>query len=371
MAERITLLVLSGYNTDIAPLHGVAPNVRVVDARWKLLPEYRLSYPSAWASRALPPPTEEELAAEGDSESAAIAQAERDALLQEADIAVSFAMAIFPPDLPRRAPRLRWLHAASAGPDRLKEGQGHALAGNYIITTGRGYVNPLPIAEYILAAVFYFTKSLAQAHQDKEHLAFDPRGYRSQSVAGKTMGIVGLGGIGAQVARLAHGVGMRVVASRYSVDRPLRGAETGVAGVDELLPASSLTALLSSSDFVALCAPWTDETHHLIRDETLALMKPSAFVINAARGELVDEEALKRALRAGHLAGAMLDVYDRELERPPDQELWAMSNVLLTPHVAGRSEGYGQLAMEFYCRQLRRFLAAQPLENVVDPTRGY
>ncbi|MBI2885796.1 MAG: D-2-hydroxyacid dehydrogenase [Chloroflexi bacterium] len=371
MAEQLTLLVLSGFNTDIAPLHRVDPRVAVVDGRQKLLPEYRRSYPPAWVSRALPPPTEAELRTERDPTAAASAAAEREALLREADLAVSFAMAIFPPDLPRRAPRLRWLHAASAGPDRLKEGQGRALEGSYVITTGRGYVNPLPIAEYILAGVFYFAKSLAQAHGDKERGAFDSRAYRSQSVAGKTMGIVGLGGIGRQVARLAHGVEMEVVATRYSVSRRLEGAATGEEGVDLLLPASDLPELLARSHFVALCAPWTDDTHHLMRDETLALMRPGAFLINAARGELVDEEALQRALRSSRVGGAMLDVYDRELERPPDPELWSLPNVLMTPHVAGRSEGAGQLAMEFYCRQLRRFLSGQPLENVVDQQRGY
>jgi phosphoglycerate dehydrogenase-like enzyme len=182
----------------------------------------------------------------------------------------------------------------------------------------------------------------------------------------RTVGVVGMGAIGTEVARLAQAAGCRVLAIRRSA----AARRSGEAPADEVLPPSDLPYLLSESDYVVLSVPLTEETRHLIGPDELRAMKPTAVLINISRGAVVDEVALVRALKEGVIGGAGLDVFERE-PLPDDSELWGMENVILTPHISGGTERYFQRAVPIFCENLRRYLDGRPLLNVVDPQRGY
>jgi phosphoglycerate dehydrogenase-like enzyme len=131
-----------------------------------------------------------------------------------------------------------------------------------------------------------------------------------------------------------------------------------------------LLKVLAESDYVVLALPLTEETHHVIGELALRSMKPSAYLINISRGAVIDEAALVRALKEGEIAGAGLDVFESE-PLPPESELWDMENVIISPHIAGGTPVYMEQAVEIFCDNLRRYLADEPLRNVVDRQRGY
>jgi phosphoglycerate dehydrogenase-like enzyme len=353
--KTVNVLVLGAVGENaVEQIAAVDAAVHVIDARGQFEVEYAQTWPAETVRRYVP--------------QAVIAQstmtrAERDAVLAQAEvICLRFP---FPLDLRARAPRLKWLHQTPAGASNLRLGD---LWGSSItVTTSRGYNNALPIAEYILATMLLFAKSLPQAFRDQARRAFDRREYRPVLLQGKTLGIVGLGGIGSEAARLAKAVGMRVLATRRSVTV----AQSQTQGVDEILPPSALPALLEQSDFVALCAQWTPETDKLIGETELRQMKSSAYLINVARGELIDQPALITALRQGWVAGAALDVYDGEFTGPPPAELWELPNVLITPHTSVGTDVQQARGIELFCENLRRYLKGEPLVNVIDWERGY
>jgi phosphoglycerate dehydrogenase-like enzyme len=181
----------------------------------------------------------------------------------------------------------------------------------------------------------------------------------------KTVGIVGLGHIGREVARLAKAFGMRVVATRRSARQSQRARY-----VDRLFAPDQLLQLLSESDFVVLTLPLTKETHKIIGEAELRSMKPTAYLINVARGQVVDEEALARVLEEHRIAGAGLDVFTRE-PLPADSRLWKLPNVIISPHIAGYMENYSEQATAVFCENLRRYLGGKRLINVVGKERGY
>ena len=284
------------------------------------------------------------------------------ALLGEAEVLLT--TPIVPPDLPQLAPRLRWLQLTSAGVDRLLESP--LLRSGITVTTASG-IHAIPIGEYVLGAMLALAKGFPQALAAQRERAWRP--YLPEELHGKTVGIVGLGAIGREVARLAKALGMRVLACRRSCPQP-QERPPEAPEVDLLLPAAQLGRLLAEADYLVLAVPLTPQTRGLIGHQELAAMKPGARLINVARGAVVDEEALLAALRAGHLAGAVLDVFRQE-PLPPDSELWELPNALLTPHVSGGTPRYMERAVELFCDNLRRYLAGEPLRNVVDPQRGY
>src|SRR5262245_17398074 len=316
--ETVNVLVLGAVGEQpLAQIAAVDPALQVVDARGVFEVEYAETWPAETVRRYVP----HTLVAQS-----ATTRAERDALLAAAEIiCLRFP---FPLDLRARAPRLKWLHQTPAGASNLRMGD---LWGSPItVTTSRGHNNTLPIAEYILAMMLLFAKSLPQAFHDQAARAFDRRAYRPILLQGKTLGVIGLGGIGSDAARLAKAVGMRVLATRRSVTT----AQANTQGVDTLLPPTDLPMLLEQSDFVAVCAQWTPETDKLIGAPELRCMKKSAYLINVARGEQIDQTALITALREGWIAGAALDVYDGEFTGPPTEELWSLPNVIITPHTS-------------------------------------
>ena len=179
---------------------------------------------------------------------------------------------------------------------------------------------------------------------------------------GATVAIIGAGGIGRELAPRLKACGATVVAVSRSGKL--------IDGADRSAPSTDLNDVLAGADHVVLAAPSTAETHHLINDRTLGLLKPHSWIVNVARGELIDQEALARALRSQTIAGAALDVTDPE---PPadDDPLWALPNVIITPHIANPSPGLTREMAPFLAENIRRFIAGEELISVVDPASGY
>jgi len=183
------------------------------------------------------------------------------------------------------------------------------------------------------------------------------------------LGLVGLGGVGREIARLARAIGMRVLAIRRSPGEACTG-DAAVPDVEAVYSPDRLRELLAVSDYLTLILPHTEETAGLIGKAELAAMKPGAVFINIARGSIVDEPALIDAIRCGHLGGAALDVFAVE-PLPPESPLWDMPNVLITSHTVSTAMDENELVVDLFCDNLRRYLAGEPLRNLFDRARGY
>jgi phosphoglycerate dehydrogenase-like enzyme len=262
--------------------------------------------------------------------------------------------------LRQAAPNLKWIQLTSAGADRLLN-SGFVEQG-IVVTTVSG-LHATPIGEFILSSILMWAKGAPRTMRAQvrgEWTRFAP-----SELYGKTVGIVGLGHIGAEAARLAKAFGCRVLATRRT------SAEGDTAEhVDELFPASRLHDVLRQSDYVVLAMPLTNDSRGMMAEAEFRAMKPTAFLVNIARGPVTVEADLIRALKEGWIAGAALDVFDQE-PLPPESPFWGMENVILTPHISGGTEIYNKRATEIFAENLRRYLAGEPLMNVVDPARGY
>jgi phosphoglycerate dehydrogenase-like enzyme len=274
---------------------------------------------------------------------------------------VIFTNPVVPNDLVERAPNLRWLQLTSAGVDRLLDSP--IVRSHVTVTTASG-IHAVTISEYVMGAILAFAKGFPGAQRAQIEAKWAP--YPPQELEGQTVGIVGMGAIGSRVAELARAFGMRVLAIRRSVEARADGG----GPVDELLPPADLPYLLGQSDYVVIAVPLTPESTKMIGEAQLRAMKPSAVIVNISRGSVIDEQVLIRALKERWIAGAALDVFERE-PLPSDSELWALDNVLLTPHISGGTPRYMERAIELFCENLRRYLDGEPLRNVVDVARGY
>jgi phosphoglycerate dehydrogenase-like enzyme len=284
-------------------------------------------------------------------------QDELDALLAEAEVIYGLRLL---KSVIARAPKLKWVQVMSAGVDRFLDDE---FRQSSVIMTNVSGIHATPIGEIVLELMLMFAKQAPlcfQLKQEKQWKRFMPTVLRS-----KTVGIVGLGNIGREVARLAKAFGMRVVATRRSAKQVARAKY-----VDILLPREQLPRLIAESDFVVLSLPFTSETNKLIGEKELRTMKPTAYLINIARGNIVDEKALIRALDERWIAGAGLDVFATE-PLPADSRLWEFTNVIFSPHIAGGMEDYNIQATELFCENLRRYLSGKNLLNVIDKKKGY
>ena len=285
------------------------------------------------------------------------AKGKLDAMLAEAEVIYGL---ILPQNLLTRAPKLKWFQTMSAGVDRFARMD---IWQSPVIITGVSGIHATPIGEFALEFMLMFAKGapscfrMQQKHEWKR--------YMPSVLRGKTVGIVGLGNIGGEIARLSRAFGMRVIATRRSVTRQKRARY-----VDMLLPAEQLNQLLSESDYVIVATPLTPETRGLIGEKELRAMKPSACIINIARGGIIDEEALIRALDEKRIAGAGLDVVADE-PLPTESRLWDFDNVILSPHVAGGMEDYMEHATTIFCENLKRYLSGKKLLNIIDKKKGY
>jgi phosphoglycerate dehydrogenase-like enzyme len=262
-------------------------------------------------------------------------------------------------------PTLRWAHSGSAG---MSSSLHPELVRSDIVLTNSAGTHAPPIAETVLAMILHFARGLdfavrAQAERRWLKAPFAAADTPVREIAGLTLGVVGLGGIGKEVARRAGAMGMRVVASRR---RPV--PEPGLAEV--LVGADALDRLLTISDFLVLSVPATAETRGMIGRRELERLPAGAVVINVARGNVLATDPLIEILKSGRLRGAGLDVFEEE-PLPPDSPLWSMPNVLITPHVSGVTTGFWRREADLILQNLRRYFAGEELINTVDKGAGY
>ena len=279
-----------------------------------------------------------------------------DVLLAEAEVIYGQRL---PQNVITQAPKLKWVQVMSAGVEGFLDTE---MVESPVILTNASGIHAIAISEFVLGQMLMFVKQAPlcfQLKQEKQWRQFTPSVLRL-----KTVGIVGFGNIGREVGRLAKAIGMRVLA----VDLVRLVGWTRYA--DIMLPLDQLRQLLAESDFVVLAVPLTPLTNKLIGEEELRTMKSSAYLINIARGGLVDEEALIRALDEHWIAGAGLDVFATE-PLSTDSRLWEFPNVIFSPHVAGEIEDYNIRATEIFTENLRRYLNGEKLRNVVDKKKGY
>ncbi len=258
----------------------------------------------------------------------------------------------------KSANSLKWIHSIGAGVDGILTPE--VLESSAIVTSSSG-IHREPISEHVFAFMLSFVRGFhIFAHQQARKEWKRPE---LQELAGKTLGIVGLGEIGSEIAVKAKSFGMKVIAVKRTPSEKPRA-------VDELWLQDRLKDLLSQSDFVVLSLPLTHETRSYFGVTEFQNMKKSAYFINISRGKIVQEAKLIQALQEGWIAGAGLDVFEEE-PLPMNSPLWEMPNVIITPHVAGTNPQYMERAMAIFEENLQRFLKGEPLENLVDKKLGY
>lgn len=268
------------------------------------------------------------------------------------------------PEFLARARNLVWIQAMSAGVDRYM-GTPELVENDRIVLTNMRGVHGPAIADHAFAMLLTLTRDLRFHLANQAVGKWERGGSTTRPIAldGRTMLVVGLGGIGTEVAKRAHGFGMRVLATRRS-DAPGPEFVERVGSPDDLL------AMLPEADVVAVCVPLTEETRGLFGKKAFDAMKPGAILINVGRGSVVDTGALLAALDSGRLGGACLDVTDPE-PLPADHPLWRHPRVIVTPHVSSDAELTDRRRWEIFRENIRRFGAGEPLENVVDKRAGY
>jgi phosphoglycerate dehydrogenase-like enzyme len=262
--------------------------------------------------------------------------------------------------------KLRWIHSPAAAVHHLMFPE--LIHSDVILTNARDVHGPV-VAEHVTALIFALAKRIPQAVRlQQQHfwgqLTMWESRPRPRELAGATLGLIGLGSIGREVARHAVALGMRVIAVR---EHPEKGNPANIA---QVYGSTQLDELLSQSDYVVLAVPTTPNTLALMNAQRLAAMKPDAYLINVGRGPLIDDAALIDALRGHKIAGAALDVFHEE-PLPADSPYWDLENVLITPHTAGLTEKLWERHYALFAENLRRFLAGEPLLAVVNQQEGY
>ena len=281
------------------------------------------------------------------------------------DCEILFAFELHPEQF-RLAQKLHWIHTPTAAVHQLLFPE---LVNSDVILSNAREVHGPVVAELVIALMFALAKKIPQAVRlQQEHSwgksAIWNDGPRPREIAGATLGLIGVGGIGRTVARMASALGMRVIAVR---ERPEKEKPQGVEAV---YAPDQIDELLSQSDFVVVAAPLTEASSGLINADRLAAMRQDAYLINVGRGPHVDEAALADALRNHRIAGAALDVFDQE-PLPAESQLWDLENLLITPHTGSLTEKLWQRHYQVFSENLRRYLAREPLLFVVDKRKGY
>lgn len=285
-------------------------------------------------------------------------QSREDEVIAVVDADISFGGLV--PDLYRYAERLRWVQAVGAGVDRYLEGP--FVTSDVVLTSEKGLVGP-HLAEQAFGLLLALTRGIALAIRGRRWDARIPIRRRSWELAGRTAGLIALGGTGVAIAQRAAAFGMRVIAiDPEPVELP--------AEVESCWGTDRFHELLGQSDVVFVSAPLTAETRRMFNARAFAAMKPDSVLINVSRGEIVDGDAMLEALESGHLRAAGLDVTPHE-PLPPDSPLWDHPHVVITPHVAGASPLRGDRIVQRFKRNLDRFLMDEPLEGVIDKAKGY
>ncbi len=277
--------------------------------------------------------------------------------IQITDADAVFGVTVSPEEL-KAAGKLKWIQSLSAGLEIYLTPE--LIESDIIFTNGSG-LHAVQLSEHAFAFMLSLARGLNLYIRNQLQ-----RKWQNTAVSqleGATVGIVGLGGSGTEVARRARTFDMTVLA----IDILKRRKPDFV---DELWGLERLDDLLDQSDFVVLTAPHTDRTHHIIDRQALKRMKPTAYLINVARGKLIDEKALVEALKDKEIAGAGLDVFEEE-PLPEDSELWAFENVIISTHAAGHAPSRPQKIVDLFCENLKRYLSGEPLLNLVDKKAGF
>jgi phosphoglycerate dehydrogenase-like enzyme len=253
---------------------------------------------------------------------------------------------------------LRWIQSASAGVDKLLFPE--LTASHVVLTNARGVYEDA-IAEYVLGLMLAFAKGLGGVLQGQARRAWQH--HETERLERKRVLVVGIGPIG-------RAIGRNCAALRMSVRGVARTTRPGDDVFVEIVGAERLVDAVRSADYVIDTLPATDETHHLFDHAVFEAMEPRARFVNVGRGSTVDQQALLRALETGQIAAAALDVFEEE-PLPEDDPMWALPNVIVSPHMAGDAAGWRESVVELFVRNLERYLTGRPLLNVVDKTRGY
>jgi D-2-hydroxyacid dehydrogenase (NADP+) len=348
--EKVNVLIVSG--TDLYPgalekIAEISPRVSVKDGVRQFMAEQRRSGINWKQAERL----EKDMSITKEGEEGL------DALLAEAE--VIFGRFTFSQDMLKKAPNLKWVHSTSVGIDSIST---DFVKTNIIVTNSRG-VPAIPIAEQALMLMFMLAKNAQRLVINKEKKLWER--FDTLELRDKTVGLIGLGAIGSEIARLAKGVGMQVIATK----RSLVTREEGIPGIDQMYPLGQLRELLEKSDFVTIAAPLTPETQGMIGEDEFKNMRKTAFIINIARGRIINESALIRALKENWIAGAGLDVFENE-PLAANNELWVLPNVIISPHLSSNSEKRPYRSVALFCDNLRRYINREPMLNLIGQARG-
>ncbi len=292
----------------------------------------------------------------------AATQQEARQVVENADIAFTPFMT---PDMVAAAARLRWVHSSAAAVEGLLPLADLAKR-DIIVTNSRG-VQAIPMAEHVIGGLLVLSRRynrILDAQREHRWIQNELTDDWPWMLHGQSMTIVGLGTIGIEVAKRAHAFGMTVTGVRRRTGEPRPSFVDRVVGPDRLHDA------LAGCDVLVLSAPGVSSTQRMIGAEQLSMLNDGAVVVNVARGQIIDEAALRGALASGKLRGAVLDVFDRE-PLDADSPLWSMPNVVITPHTSGFRASHWDEVTDLFSDNLRRFLSGEPLRNPVDTAAGY
>ena len=275
-----------------------------------------------------------------------------------AEITAVFTEEPIPDELVQRMPNVKWLHVTRGGVNVYLT---PSVKARPIQVTGSKGIHATVFSEFALASIFMLAKKLPECIEMQRRKRWQK--LQPVEVAGKTVGIVGLGTVGDELARKAKTLGLHVIATR-------RTPTTKPDYVDELGTPDFLPRLLEQSDFVVLLLASVPSTVNIIGEKELRLMKPSAYLINLTGGRAVEEKPLVRALKEKWFAGALLDAFAKQ-PLPENSELWSLPNVIITPRIAGITSEKWPAVLPVFKDNLRRFIAGEPLNNVVNKELGY
>lgn len=278
---------------------------------------------------------------------------------------------------PEQAPNLRWVHSHWAGVERMIDGP--AWASDVLITNTSGIHAP-NMGQYTMAQILAWANRVPawiRRQQTGKWPARRRETFMLDELHGRTLGIIGYGSIGREIARLASAFGMKILVTKRDA-RHVKDEGYTVPGYGDpegdlatrIYPPEATRSMVGECDYVVITLPLTPRTHHLFDETMFRAMKPTCFVINVGRGGVIKEDDLIRALQKGWIAGAGLDVFETE-PLPEDSPLWEMQNVIMSPHVSGFSQAYEDRALDLFITNLERYLAGERLLNVVEREQGY
>ena len=284
-------------------------------------------------------------------------------LIEDGDILYA---GFFSKELFLAAKRLKWIQTSGAGVEGFLFPE---VVNSQVIVTNAGGVHPTPVSEHVIGMMLCFCRKLHvfirnQTEKKWERAESWTSAEQIWELSGKTLGIIGLGRIGTEIATKAKCLGMKVIATKRDP------SHTAMTGVDRLIRSADLSELLAGSDFTVLSLPLTKETQGMIGEAQLKSMKRTGILINVSRGKIIQEDKLIEALKQGWIAGAGLDTFENE-PLPEKSELWNFKNVIITPRIAGLTPYYMERLTDIFCENLNHFIRNEPMINVVDKTHGY